>query len=199
MKTLMLACLLILNCELSGSAQGTFIYRTGSEIVNGKDIDLNLDGTVDFDFVHTGVNLGDELLRLYSLAPRTTLDLFPDFAGEVMKGTSLPISIPWVEGQPILGEPGPEAEWSTTPLNMSHQLVAIRVRNGEDWHYGWMRFEVVGQDVLGDLWGLRDAAYNTIPSAPINMLQVPEPSIWVLLSGGVMTLFGMNRRLRRSG
>jgi hypothetical protein len=196
MKTLMLAFLLV--CAINGFAQGTIVYRPGPAVISGNDIDLNQDGIVDFGFTHSGAVLGEELIRLYSLAPRTTFDLFPDFAGEVMKATSPPRSIPWIEGQPILGEPGPEAEWSTTPLNMSHQLVAIRVRNGEDWHYGWMRFEVIGQDVLGDLWGLRDAAYNAIPNAPINMLQVPEPSTWVLISGGALALFGLNRRLRRS-
>lgn len=195
---ILLVGLLLLAAGTKARGQGSIIYRAGSQVISNNEIDLNLDGTVDFGFTHTGVNIGDDLIRLYSLAPRSTLDTFPDFAGEIMRGTSPPASIPWSAGQPILADPTPLAEWSDSRLYMSHQLVAIRLRNGEDWHYGWMRFEVVGQDALGDLWGLRDAAYNAIPNLSINMLQVPEPSTWVLMGGGVLALFGLNRRLQRS-
>jgi hypothetical protein len=59
-----------------------------------------------------------------------------------------------------------------------------------------MRFEKVGEDSIGDLWGLRDAAYNSIPNAPINMLQVPEPSTFVLMLSGAAVVLVSRWRLR---
>jgi hypothetical protein len=118
------------------------------------------------------------------------------YTAEIMSSTQMGGGIDWSAGQPILADAGPSAHWTTTALNMQYMLVAIRLRNGDDWNYGWMQFEKVGDDTFGDFWGLRDAAYNSIPNAPINMLQVPERSVFVLiLFGGAVVSVIAHRRL----
>jgi len=188
--------------SLAVFAQGTFVYRTAAEVGSSGNIDLNLDGTSDFNFGQPLTGVGNEVIRSHRLTPSFNPELFPEFPGEIMKGTSEPIGIGWSSGQPILADPGPGAEWSDGYLNMTYMVVAIRLRNGQDWSYGWMRFEKVGEDPVGDLWGLRDAAYNSIPNAPINMLQVPEPSTFVLMVSGavvVLVLIHRKRRIARRG
>ncbi len=194
MKILLLIGILV--WQTNAFAQGSLIYRNGADVLSGAEVDLNLDGTSDFGFMRTGVALGNEFIAFHELAPRSNPNLWPEFAGEVMKGSSQPVEINWSAGQPILADPGPGAEWTTTALNMQYMLVAVRLKDGEDWNYGWMRFEKVGEDALGDLWGLRDAAYNSIPNAPINMLQVPEPSAIVLLMAGGIGLWALTKRRR---
>lgn len=187
----------ILVWQTSLIAQGNFVYRNGAEVTSGINIDLNLDNTTDFTLTHPVTAIGNELFRSNRLTPSSNVDLFPDFAGQVMKYTSIPSEIIWAAGQLILPDPGPEAEWTNLHLNMDHFLAAVRIRSGEDWHYGWMRFEKVGEDTLGDLWGLRDAAYNSIPNASINMLQVPEPSTFVLMLSGAAVVLVLLQRKRR--
>ncbi len=192
MKTLIIVGILLWQTNVF--AQGSFVYRTAAEVGSNGNLDLNLDGTTDFIFGHPLTSIGDDLIQSYRLTPSFNPELFPKVPGEIMKGKSEPIRIGWSAGQPILADPGPGADWSDTHLNMTHLLVAIRLRDGEDWNYGWMRFEKVGEDALGDLWGLRDAAYNSLPNGPINMLQVPEPSTLVLLTVGVIGLFALTKR-----
>jgi len=188
MKNLMIVALL--TWQTSVFSQGTFVYRNGADVMSGTLIDLNLDGTTDFRFGHPLVSIGNGVIRQNRLTPLSNPNLPSTFAGESMLNSSSPREIEWLPGQSILPDPSPGGEWRDLPLNMQYMLVAIRLRNGEDWNYGWMRFEKIGEDAIGDFWGLRDAAYNSIPNAPINMLQVREPSTFVLmLSGAVVVAF----------
>ncbi len=193
MKTLIIVGILIWQTNVF--AQGSFVYRNGAEVTSGNSIDLNLDGTTDFVLSHPWVGLGDLLIQLRSLAPFGDANFPPNYSTEIMSSTLMGGGIDWTGGEPILADPGSTARWTTTALNMQHMLVAFRLRDGEDWNYGWMRFETIREDQFGERWGLRDAAYNSIPNAPINMLQVPEPSTaLLLLIGG--TLVGMGRYRR---
>ena len=182
--------------SLPANAQGTIVYRTASEMISSFTlVDMNQDGVVEFDFRNGGVGLGEFPLRTHSLTPNSPLPLFPEFAGEVMMNTSLPMEIQWSSGQIILPDPSPLANWTGDRLDMTYMLAAVRIRAGDDWHNGWLRFEKVGEDGLGDVWGLRDGAYNSIPNASINMLQVPEPSTWALIGCG-LTLLAFRHRER---
>lgn len=182
---------------LPAYSQGTIVYRTGAEMIsNLTRVNVNLDGTIDFDFHNRDTGLGEFAFRSYSLSPNSPLPIFPDYAGEVLMNTTLPLEVEWHAGQPILPVPTPGTQWTGGRLDMQFMLAAVRIRAGEVWHYGWLRFEVVGQDSLGDLWGLRDGAYNSIPNASINMLQVPEPATWAMIAGGLAMLAFNNHRRR---
>lgn len=172
-------------------AQGSLVYRNGSEVTSGINIDLNLDGMTDFTLTHPATGVGNELFRSRRLTPLSDFGL----ESEIMKSAQAGGGVDWVGGEAIVADPGPSAEWSSSYLNMQYMLVAIRLRNGDDWNYGWMRFEKVGEDAIGEFWGLRDAAYNSVPNAPINLLQVPEPSTMTLLIvGGLGLVLAAGRR-----
>jgi hypothetical protein len=197
MKALIIVGILI--WQTSVFAQGTFVYRTGGDVTFGIDIDLDLDGTTDFQLTHPVNGIGDIGISSRRLAPSTYPFSPSQYVSELMADPNVAGGIDWMAGAPILPDPSPSGEWTTTAINMRHMLMAVRLQNGDDWNYGWMRFEKIGEDQFGERWGLRDAAYNSIPNAPINMLQVPELSTFVLmLSGAAVVLFSLHRK-RRTG
>lgn len=183
MKALAIGLLALI--PIFAEAQGTIIYRTGAEMISNYTlVDVNKDGVAEFDFRNVDFNVGENFQRDYSLGPLVPTSTFPDSAGEVMMNSFLPFEIEWAAGQTVLPDPGAGARWTGAPLDMSFMLAAVRIRSGNDWNYGWLRFEKVGQDSIGDIWALRDGAYNSALNSPINMLQVPEPSTCTLLAGG---------------
>jgi len=77
-------------------------------------------------------------------------------------------------------------------------FMGVRFREGSDWHYGWVRFGVLGVSsppLPQPGWpSVLEYAYETLPNTPI---LVPEPSTCALLLSSCLVIwfYGRSKRM----
>jgi hypothetical protein len=203
---LALACLwLALGKE--AAAQGTIryvqppepIYVTQGVFENNFSLrvplDINGDGTADFEFSGGILGVAVQALKLHAQA--AVLAIPPDLHSwlvplpdETTIGESLPVGITWVDqdtpGHPVPGSSSVSGCTSSGCIGLFQGVNAymgVRLVMGDGLHYGWVRMDSTAFSGGGVIL---DWAYETRPGIPILAGAVPEPSTWALLIGGGM-------------
>lgn len=203
--------MLFLGTETPACAQGSIVYHApvnvslysagGTPYTYG--IDMNSDGTEDFVFrAYTS-------FAIYSTTGGLTVGI-PKGGNDVGNW-----SIPLLDGYsigPFLDDPlqwtssyqaaFPPDYWIGASLHVSNDLgiygywvtpigtfltasVGVQFTLEDGAHYGWIR---VSTPAIVNGGVIEDWAYNSVPGQPILAGQVPEPSTWILLTGGIMLL-----------
>ena len=168
------------------------------------NIDMDLDGTVDFQISSDGTTLGifatgnGEVIALRSTPP----DL-GGFTARLPAGQSInslaPVPYEWVESYYFYGPIGTALLASNTAGQLGFWggqfgYLGVRIQNNGDWLYGWIRggcpLSIVPE---GNFY---EAALNLTPNAGIFAGAVPEPSTWALLSAGGILFWLLGRGKR---
>ena len=168
------------------------------------NIDMDLDGTVDFQISSDGTTLGifatgnGEVIALRSTPP----DL-GGLTARLPAGQSInslaPVPYEWVESYYSYGPIGTALLASNTAGQLGFWggqfgYLGVRIQNNGDWLYGWIRggcpLSIVPEGIF------YEAALNLTPNAGIFAGAVPEPSTWALFSAGGI-LFWFLRRGKR--
>ena len=151
---------------------------TGS-VVQG--VDINNDGIIDINMtaawgegyspqwgfyttkrVDVGCSAGSQLLMYYyfnvlvlaqPLSNTALIDSASQTWSDILFGAVLVVNV-------IGGDAEPFGDWSDT----TDRYLGIRIPEGGDWLYGWVRVSVA-QDSIS--FTIRDYAYNSIPNQPI--------------------------------
>jgi hypothetical protein len=153
------------------------------------NIDMDLDGTVDFQISSDGTTLGifatgnGEVIALRSTPP----DL-GGFTARLPAGQPInslaPVPYEWVESYYFYGPIGTALLASNTAGQLGFWggrfgYLGVRIWRNDAWNYGWIRGGVPLSIVPEGIF--YEAALNLNPNAGIFTGQVPEPGAFTLL------------------
>jgi hypothetical protein len=168
------------------------------------NIDMNLDGNVDFQITSTSSSLTifvtgtGEVVALRSTPP----DL-GGYSTRITTGQPIssltPMPYEWVESYYFTGPIGTTLLNSTTAGTLGFWggqfgYLGVRIQENGDWLYGWIRCGVPLSIVPEGIF--YEAALNLTPNAGIFAGQIPEPSAWALLSAGGILFWLLGRGKR---
>jgi len=170
------------------------------------DIDMDLDGTTDFQIISTS----DRSLSIFAtgngevIALRNPLPDLSRYATRLSSGeeiTSLaPVPYEWVDTVYSLPQPiGATLLNSTTAGQLGFWggefgYLGVRIQRDGDWYYGWIRGGAPLSIVPDGIF--YEAALSLTPNSGILAGQVPEPSACSLLMLGIGVF--LMRYFRRS-
>ena len=186
-------------------AQGTFAYqqwinpnprtdvpwddsgvwvRYGYPAGTPLNVDMDLDGTVDFQISSDGTTLGifatgnGEVVALRSPPPDLGGSAARLSAGQPINSLA-PVPFEWVESYYFYGPIGNSLLTSTTAGQLGFWggqfgCLGVRIQKNGDWYYGWIRGGVPLSIVPEGIF--YEAALNLTPNAGIFAGAVPEPS-----------------------
>ena len=214
----------VLSWQVDSLAQGSLVYvnppdhviiSRGSPTVF-RDVDLDVDGIVDFTFRAGGsFQIFSEIGSRSIGIPKGGLD-FGSFSIPLATGFSIGPSLsPPLEWQSSFQPGFPPGYWVGQTFHYADSLgtfgywqpnmtaylgVEFDINGGT--HYGWIRMSTwFLEGVNGGI--IEEWAYNSIPGQPILAGQVPEPGTLALLVAGAGFLWWRRKRSpakgRRSG
>lgn len=161
------------------------------------NIDMDLDGSVDFQITSTSSSLtifGTGTGEVAAL--RATPPDLGGYSTLITSGQSIssltPVPYEWVQSHYFNGPIGTTLLSSTTAGTLGFWggqfgYLGVRIQRDGDWYYGWIRSGVPLNIVPEGIF--YEAALNLSPNAAILAGQVPEPSTFALMAVGAMLLW----------
>lgn len=174
-------------------------YSTGYPGTFDFDVDIDGDGTTDFIFRSndSSYGLNNAVLIPVGANEVATASLY---LANLSLGNSVGASLDWsnskttisVTGELLGGQPFEEGNFA---YQTSGYIGFDLVKDGQNY-YGWMEVSSILDTALYGT--ITEWAYETSPNTSIVVGEVPEPSMWALLTLGALFLFGRGRHRRNT-